>query len=176
MSPAPAVWRTGVQTAVAHYQRMDKITGVLGGDHSAAIGSALAALQRHPAMSVLYIDAHADLRDDYQGARWGHASAARRIAEHCPLTLAGVRTLAAEERDYITAAAVPVTYWPPDRADYIDRIIATLADPVYISLDLDALDPVRNGRRRHPGTGRNALARTPRPPPRRRPPPPHRRL
>ena len=130
-----------VQTAVAHYQQLDKLTGVLGGDHSAAIGSALAALQRHPAMSVLYIDAHADLRAEYQGARWGHASAARRIAEHCPVTLAGVRTLAAEERDYITSAALPVTYWPPDRADYIDDIIATLANPVYISIDLDALDP-----------------------------------
>ena len=130
-----------VQTAVAYYQQMDKLTGVLGGDHSAAIGSALAALHRHPAMSVLYIDAHADLRAEYQGARWGHASAARRIAEHCPVTLAGVRTLASEERDYITSAALPVTYWPPDRADYIDRIIATLANPVYISIDLDALDP-----------------------------------
>ena len=130
-----------VQTAVAYYQQMDKLTGVLGGDHSAAIGSALAALHRHPAMSVLYIDAHADLRDEYQGARWGHASAARRIAEHCPVTLAGVRTLAAEERDYITSAALPITYWPPDRADYIDRIIATLANPVYLSIDLDALDP-----------------------------------
>ena len=130
-----------VQTAVAYYQQMDKLTGVLGGDHSAAIGSALAALRRHPAMSVLYIDAHADLRAEYQGARWGHASAARRIAEHCPVTLAGVRTLASEERDYITSAAVPITYWPPDRADYIDRIIATLANPVYLSIDLDALDP-----------------------------------
>ena len=138
-SPRRMVQR--VQTAVAHYQQLDKLTGVLGGDHSAAIGSALAALQRHPAMSVLYIDAHADLRAEYQGARWGHASAARRIAEHCPLTLAGVRTLALEERDYITAAAVPVTYWPPDRADYIDDIIATLANPVYLSIDLDALDP-----------------------------------
>ena len=130
-----------VQDAVAHYQRMGKLTGVLGGDHSAAIGSAIAARQRHPSLSVLYIDAHADLRDGYQGAAWGHGSAARRIAEHCPITLVGVRTLAVAERDYITDHAVPVTYWPPDRADYADRIIATLADPVYISVDLDALDP-----------------------------------
>ena len=129
-----------VQAAVSHYAAMDKITGVIGGDHSAAIGSALAHRQRHPDLSVLYIDAHADLRDQYQGTAWGHGSAARRIAEHCPIALAGVRILAQEERDYITAAGIPVTYWPPP-PDYINDLTARLAAQVYISIDLDVLDP-----------------------------------
>ena len=134
-----------VRTAVSYYQRKGKLTGVIGGDHSVAIGSALACRERHPGMSVLYIDAHADLRDEYQGTAWGHGSAARRIAEHCPVRLAGVRTLAAEERDYITAAGIAVTYWPPANPDdYTADIIAGLGAPgapVYISVDLDALDP-----------------------------------
>ena len=134
-----------VRTAVSYYQRKGKLTGVIGGDHSVAIGSALACRERHPGMSVLYIDAHADLRDEYQGTAWGHGSAARRIAEHCPVRLAGVRTLAAEERDYITAAGIAVTYWPPaNPGDYTADIIAGLGAPgapVYISVDLDALDP-----------------------------------
>ena len=134
-----------VRTAVSYYQRKGKLTGVIGGDHSVAIGSALACRERHPGMSVLYIDAHADLRDEYQGTAWGHGSAARRIAEHCPIRLAGVRTLAAEERDYITAAGIAVTYWPPaNPGDYTADIIAGLGAPgapVYISVDLDALDP-----------------------------------
>lgn len=134
-----------VQLAVSYYQRKGKLTGVIGGDHSVAIGSALACRERHPGMSVLYIDAHADLRDEYQGTAWGHGSAARRIAEHCPVRLAGVRTLAAEERDYITAAGIAVTYWPPaNPGDYTADIIAGLGAPgapVYISVDLDALDP-----------------------------------
>ena len=134
-----------VRTAVSYYQRKGKLTGVIGGDHSVAIGSALACRERHPGMSVLYIDAHADLRDEYQGTAWGHGSAARRIAEHCPVRLAGVRTLAAEERDYITAAGIAVTYWPPaNPGGYIADIIAGLGAPgapVYISVDLDALDP-----------------------------------
>ena len=134
-----------VRTAVSYYQRKGKLTGVIGGDHSVAIGSALACRERHPGMSVLYIDAHADLRDEYQGTAWGHSSAARRIAEHCPVRLAGVRTLAAEERDYITAAGIAVTYWPPaNPGDYTADIIAGLGAPgapVYISVDLDALDP-----------------------------------
>ena len=129
-----------VQAAVSHYAAMDKITGVIGGDHSAAIGSALAHRQRHPDLSVLYIDAHADLRDQYQGTAWGHGSAARRIAEHCPIALAGVRILAQEEWDYITAAGIPVTYWPPP-PDYLKDLTARLATQVYISIDLDVLDP-----------------------------------
>ena len=60
-----------VQIAVAHYSELGKITAVIGGDHSAAIGSALAHGETHPNLSVLYIDAHADLRNEYQGSGMG---------------------------------------------------------------------------------------------------------
>ena len=130
-----------VRTAVSHFAGAGKLTGVLGGDHSAAIGSALAHLERRPDLSVLYIDAHADLRDAYQGTRWGHSSAARRIAEHCPIVLAGVRTLAGEERTYLEASNLPVCYWPPANEDYIHDITSRLSPNVYVSVDLDVLDP-----------------------------------
>ncbi|MXZ92640.1 MAG: agmatinase [Chloroflexi bacterium] len=137
----PQAMARRVQAAVSHYAAMDKLTGVIGGDHSAAIGSALAWHERHPDLSILYIDAHADLRDEYQGTAWGHGSAARRIADHCPVTLVGVRTLAIEERDYIQAAGIPTCYWPSTDSDYVHNIIATLTPQVYVSVDLDALDP-----------------------------------
>ena len=130
-----------VRAAVSHYAATGQLTGVIGGDHSAAIGSALAHLERHPDLSVLFIDAHADLRDEYQGTAWGHGSTARRIVEHCPVTLAGVRTLALEERDYIAAANIPACYWPPPSAGYIADIISGLSANVYVSVDLDVLDP-----------------------------------
>ena len=137
----PQAMAQRVQAAISHYAAMGKLTGVLGGDHSAAIGSALAWRERHPDLSVLYIDAHADLRDEYQGAGWGHGSAARRISEHCPVSLVGVRTLAIEERDYIQATGIPTWYWPPSGSGYIDDIIVGLGPQVYVSVDLDALDP-----------------------------------
>lgn len=130
-----------VKQAVAHYQAMGKLTGVIGGDHSAAIGSALACLDRFHDLSVLYIDAHADLRDEYQGTGWGHGSAARRIAERCPVSLVGVRTLAMEEKIHIDQAGIRVCYWPPQSDDCLDDIIAVLGPQVYVSVDLDALDP-----------------------------------
>ncbi|MDE2787319.1 MAG: agmatinase [Chloroflexota bacterium] len=132
-----------VGSAVSHYaaQGSGKLTGVIGGDHSASIGSAFAQLDRYPNLSVLYIDAHADLRDEYQGTRWGHGSGARRIAERCPISLIGVRNLALEERQYIDARRIPVCYWPPGNAGELDDIIAGLPSDVYISVDLDVLDP-----------------------------------
>lgn len=138
-NPEQMVWR--VRRAVSHYQGLGKFTGVMGGDHSAAIGSALATLEKYPDLSVLYIDAHADLRDTYQGTGFGHGSAARRIAEHCPVSLVGVRTLALEEKDHIDQTGIRVVYWPPDGPDYIQDIISTLTAQVYVSVDLDALDP-----------------------------------
>ncbi len=138
-NPEQMVWR--VRRAVSHYQGMGKLTGVLGGDHSVAIGSALATLERYPELSVLYIDAHADLRDEYQGTSFGHGSAARRIAEHCPVSLVGVRTLALEEKAHIDDRAMEVVYWPPEESGYAQDIIPTLAPDVYVSVDLDALDP-----------------------------------
>ena len=137
----PEAMARRVQATVSHYAAMGKLTGVIGGDHSAAIGSALAWRERYPDLSVLFIDAHADLRDEYQGTAWGHGSAARRIVEHCPVTLVGVRTLASEERDYIQAHNVPVYYWPAPDAGYVTNVINELTSTIYISIDLDALDP-----------------------------------
>ncbi len=132
-----------VREAVSHYASLGsgKLTGVIGGDHSAAIGSAFAHLERNPDLSVLYVDAHADLRDTYQGTAWGHASGARRIAERCPISLVGVRTLALEERDYIEGSSIPTCYWPPANDHYIRDITSGLRSPVYVSVDLDVLDP-----------------------------------
>ena len=132
-----------VRSAVHHYaaQGSGKLTGVIGGDHSASIGSAFAHLDRKPDLSVLYMDAHADLRNEYQGTGWGHGSGARRIAERCPISLVGVRTLALEERQYIEDRHIPVCYWPPRGANDLDDITAGLRSDVYVSVDLDVLDP-----------------------------------
>ena len=132
-----------VRSAVSHYaiQGSGRLTGVIGGDHSASIGSAFAHLDRSPDLSVVYIDAHADLRDEYQGTAWGHGSGARRIAERCPISLVGVRTLALEERRHIEAHHIPVCYWPPETESELDDIIDGLRQDVYVSLDLDVLDP-----------------------------------
>ena len=141
--PAHMVER--VKRVVTSYLSPQRLVGVVGGDHSVCIGSALAHRQANPEMSVLYLDAHADLHDNYLGTAWGHSSGARRISEHCPLTLAGIRSMAPDERDYLVAQGIPTYGWPPPEGEtafrYAEKIVAGLGPKVYISIDLDVLDP-----------------------------------
>lgn len=131
-----------VRQAVSRYVRIGKTVGVLGGEHSVAIGSVQAHLEAYAGLSVLYLDAHADLRGEYMGTAWGHASGARRIHELCPLVLVGVRSLCQEERDYIRAQPVPVYPWPASDDGRLHReVLDHLGTLVYVSVDLDVFDP-----------------------------------
>ncbi len=120
-----------------------KFPVVLGGEHSitAPIVAALAA--KHPGLSVLQLDAHADLRDSYMGTPHNHACAMRRVLEYARCTQVGVRSLSTEE-----AAAVPTLpteifydFNMRQREDWIERVVDSLGDTVYVTVDCDAFDP-----------------------------------
>ena len=138
--PGPMTER--IKGVVASYIGMGKTVGLLGGEHSITIGSVQAHVEAYPSLSVLYLDAHADLRDEYMGTPFGHASAARRVYERCPIALAGVRSLCQEEHDFIRDNDIPVWYWDsnPDLSS-ADSVLDSLSDTVYVSVDLDVLDP-----------------------------------
>ena len=138
--PGPMTER--IKGVVASYIAMGKTVGMLGGEHSITIGSVQAHVEAYPSLSVLYLDAHADLRDEYMGTPFGHASAARRAYECCPIALAGVRSLCQEEHDFIRDNNVPVWYWNsnPDLSS-AESVLDSLSDTVYVSVDLDVLDP-----------------------------------
>ena len=131
-----------MRDAVAACIAPGRVVGVLGGEHSLTAGSVQAHLEAYPSLSVLYLDAHADLREEYQGTRWGHASGARRVFDLCPVAIAGVRSLSLEERNFIRDNGIP--FWPcPTDASPLpaDEILSALGDEVYISVDLDVFDP-----------------------------------
>ena len=141
----PAQMVDRVRQAVAQHISPDRLVGAIGGDHSVCIGSALAHLAHYPEMSVLYLDAHADLKDEYLGTSWGHSSGARRLNENCPVTLAGIRSMAPDERDYLTKRSIPTFGWPPPAGEtaegFAEKVVSGLNHDVYISVDLDVLDP-----------------------------------
>ena len=131
-----------VKDLVTSYIGLGKTVGLLGGEHSITIGSVQAHVEAHLDLSVLYLDAHADLRDEYMGTPYGHASAARRAYECCPVALAGVRSICQEEQEFIRNNHIPVWYWDPDSGgNGPERILDNLSDTVYVSVDLDVLDP-----------------------------------
>ena len=138
--PGPMTER--VRGAVAEYLDTGKTVGLLGGEHSITIGSVQAHIEVYPSLSVLYLDAHGDLRDEYMGTPFGHASAARRAYECCPIALAGVRSLCQEEHDFIRDKNLPVWYWDADyHRSSPDAVVDSLSETVYVSVDLDVLDP-----------------------------------
>ena len=132
-----------VQEAVGRAYRAGTVMVTLGGEHSITVGAVRALKERHPDLSVLMLDAHADFRDSYQGSPYSHATVGRRIAESCPLALVGVRSLSSEEREAIEETGQPMYPWPQDRsiAELADAVLSNLTETVYISVDLDALDP-----------------------------------
>ena len=139
-SPEKMVAR--VAQAVTPAARERKLVATLGGDHSVSIGAVQAFASQHSDLSVLYLDAHADLRQEYLGTAWGHASAARRISEICPLVLVGVRSMSREEAELIEASNIPCFPCSGAQSDLpVKEIVGTLSPSVYISIDLDVFDP-----------------------------------
>jgi N1-aminopropylagmatine ureohydrolase len=120
-----------------------KFLVTLGGEHSITSPIVAAAAARHPGLSVLQIDAHADLRDAYQAQRHSHACAMRRTAEFAPLVQVGIRNLSAEEAAALPGIRTTIFYdWNMRQdPDWMARAVDALSDTVYVTIDLDGLDP-----------------------------------
>lgn len=121
----------------------DKFPLVLGGEHSITAPIVAAVASRHPGLSVLQIDAHADLRDTYMGSRFNHACAMRRVLEYARCTQVGIRSLSPEEARVIHTLPTEIFYDVTMRSneDWIDRIVDSLGESVYITIDCDGIDP-----------------------------------
>jgi agmatinase len=126
-----------------HYLNQDKFLAVLGGEHSVTVGSVQAHQEKHLGLCVLQLDAHADLRDSYHRTKWGHASVMRRVGELCPTVGVGIRSLSRQEMEFAQAEERRIFFAHQIREDpdWIDHILGELASEVYVTVDLDVLDP-----------------------------------
>lgn len=133
-----------------------KIVGLIGGDHSTPFGALRAMARRHRSFGILQIDAHADLRDSFEGFRYSHASIMHNVLTRIPqvgrLVQVGIRDFCEEEHDFARAQGSRVrVFWDDElqRARHagtpwrrtVDRIVRTLPREVWISFDIDGLDP-----------------------------------
>jgi len=118
---------------------------MLGGEHSITPGAVRAAATRHEGLQVVQLDAHADLRESYQGNRWSHACAMARCIEVAPVRAIGVRSYSREEAQRIRADSpgYRITHaWETEEADWIELALEGLRKrPVYLTIDLDYFDP-----------------------------------
>lgn len=133
-----------------------KLVGLLGGDHSTPLGFFKAIAQKHGAFGILQIDAHCDLRKAYEGFTYSHASIMYNALEEIPqlqkLVQVGIRDYCSEEVDYINVSnSRVVTYFDKNIKErqyegetwrhIVDEIISHLPEKVFISFDIDGLDP-----------------------------------
>ncbi len=127
----------------------NKFVVTLGGEHTIAIAPIKAHFEVYPKMSLLQFDAHSDLRDNYEDSPYSHACAMARVAEFFPpenMTQVGIRAQCVEEAKFIKEHNIHTFYASGIRNNkygdnWIDNIVSTLSNDIYITFDLDAFDP-----------------------------------
>lgn len=137
-----------------YYLNQNKLVGVIGGDHSTPLGLLQALAQKFGNFTILQIDAHADLRDAYEGFEFSHASImynAIKLKEVEKLVQVGIRDYCEEELNLINNNSKVKTFFDRDikYAEYngdswdriVNRIINELPQAIYLSFDIDGLDP-----------------------------------
>jgi agmatinase len=121
----------------------DKFLMTLGGEHSITPPLVSAAARKYANLSVLQIDAHADMRDAYMGTPHNHACAMRRALEHASVTQVGIRSLSTEEAEALPRLNTTIFYDVDMRKDpkWIDAVVDSLNPNVYVTIDVDGMDP-----------------------------------
>ncbi|MGB5106584.1 MAG: agmatinase [Candidatus Zixiibacteriota bacterium] len=117
---------------------------MLGGEHSISYAPARACLENFPNLTVLQLDAHADLRDGYLGQKFSHAAVMRRIRDLTDKTVSvGIRNYSIEEDEYIKTAKVKIFSAREihNNPKWIDEVLSHLSGDIYITIDLDGFDP-----------------------------------
>ena len=146
--------KSWVKQETSDLLKQDKLVVVLGGDHSTPLGYIEALAEKHNAFTVLQIDAHADLRENYEGFDQSHASIMHNVLENCPnvsLTQVGIRDFCEAEKNKMDTDSRITTFYDRDLKgaqfsgktwkESVAEIVQTLEDKVYVSFDVDGLDP-----------------------------------
>lgn len=147
---------TYVYTTAREWLERGRSVALVGGDHATAFGAIRAHAERYPGLGILHVDAHADLREAYEGFVWSHASIMYNVLERVPgvskIVQVGIRDFCEEEYTRIQQSSGRVsTFFDADLAerqfdgetwnDQVKRIVDGLPRDVYVSFDIDGLEP-----------------------------------
>jgi agmatinase len=138
---SPARLVTTVRTAAGSLIDAGKTVVGLGGDHAVAIGLIQAHAARYPGLTVLQLDAHADTRDRYRRSRWNHACVGARAREVAEVVAVGIRSLDRAERARLAPDRTFFAHEIAADPTFVERVVAALDGPVYLTIDVDVLDP-----------------------------------
>lgn len=143
LTQGPAFMLERVYETIRGFLTQGKFVIMLGGEHSLSYAMAKALREHYPSLSVLQLDAHADLRDTYLGSEYNHACVMRRISQFAPCVQVGIRSLSQEEAEYIPKANSHIIFGQElhNGQEYLSRIIDKLSEEVFLTIDLDVFDP-----------------------------------
>lgn len=131
-----------VEAKTSELIRLGKFVVTLGGEHSVSIGAIRAHAAFYKGMAVLHLDAHTDMRDEYEGNRYSHACTVARIKESVQTVVSvGIRSMDSSEREKIDEKMVFYAARIHESDDWITETVALLPGQVYITIDLDVFDP-----------------------------------
>lgn len=137
----PEQMTDAVREAAARLIAEGKAVIGLGGEHSVSIGLIQAHAARYAGLNVLQLDAHADTRETYEGSAHNHACVMARAREICPIVQVGIRSMDAAETATLDRKRTLFGHDLGSPEQVLDRILPLLDGPVYITIDLDVLDP-----------------------------------
>lgn len=136
---------TKISGMSSKYFRGKKVLAGLGGEHTVSLGLIQSCKSNYGELNVLCFDAHADLRDEYEGTKFSHACVMRRVAElGCKVFSAGIRSISREEKDFLdgTNNVKILRAHEMQGEKWCDKLNNLLpSGTYYISFDLDFLDP-----------------------------------
>jgi agmatinase len=130
-----------VENAVQPFLKKGKFVVLVGGEHSVSSGSVKAHLDKYPNLSVLQLDAHSDLRYEYEGTKYNHACVMSRISEMCPIVQVGIRSMDYSEKEFLDKNRVFFAENIHNKSNWKKKVLPLLSDQVYITIDLDVFDP-----------------------------------
>jgi len=140
---SPESMTAAVKAAVTKGIQDKKLVSLFGGEHSISIGSIQAHKEAYPNLTVLQIDAHADLRPSYHGSECNHACALHWASKNTNLIQVGIRSMDISEKEHMDYGKTffAQTCHEQDDQEWMERVLELCTEDVYITIDLDGFDP-----------------------------------
>lgn len=138
---SPELMTKELEKRAKAYLNNEKFLITIGGEHSVTAGAVFAQAKKVDSLSVLQLDAHTDLRPEYEGSRFNHACVMSRVGEVCPFVQVGIRSMDVEEKQYVDPARTVFADQIGRERNWESRVLNNLTEKVYITIDLDVFDP-----------------------------------
>ncbi|MDG1915145.1 MAG: agmatinase [Crocinitomix sp.] len=140
-SGSPESMVEAVYTATKSFISKNKFVTLIGGEHSVSIGSIRAFNENFHDLTVVQLDAHADLRKEYDGSSFNHACAMHAASKETNLIQVGIRSMDASELKWMNKEQTYFAHELQEDSYWMDNAIDQMTENVFITIDLDAFDP-----------------------------------